>query len=400
MFFHYNVRKKTIKFIVIIKKVILHSKTFIPTHSRIKNCRMNKLYKIPFYIVGCKLYRCLGLPRLLPISLTLSVTERCNSMCKTCNLWKTPSGKEFTVEEWKKFFKKLGDSVVWLTFSGGNQFLRDDFYEIVNHAVELTRPCLINIPLSSLDVSGTVKQVTKILEHSSTPLVVNISLDGVEGVHNFLRGRKDSFRATIEVFKQLKKLKKTFPQLSVCFNTVVSDHNIDSLDDVYKLVSSLQPDYWMLEPFQCRAEFKNLGENPSLDYQKLFLKLKSFNLGKKSRFNGLLKVKHIIRQAYYHFVEKTLLEDKAVMPCYASISSVRISPQGDVWQCGTKGDVLGSLRESDYDLKKILFSKKAGLVRREIKEKKCSCIQCNAFYTNLLCNPEDFIKHFFAKPQS
>ncbi|MDP2907265.1 MAG: radical SAM protein [Nanoarchaeota archaeon] len=358
---------------------------------------MNKLYKIPFYTIGYKLYKCLGLPRLLPISLTLSVTERCNSMCKTCNLWKTPSEKELSVEEWKKIFEKLGDSTAWLTFSGGDQFLRDDFYEIVNHAIELTRPCLINIPLSNIDVNGTVKQVTKILEHSNTPLVINISLDGVEEAHNFLRGRKDSFQATIELFKQLKNLKKPFPQLSVCFNTVVSSYNIDSLDEVYKLVSDLQPDYWMAEPFQCRAEFKNLGENPGLDYKKFFLKLKSFNLGEKSRFNGVLKVKHIIRQAYYHFVEKTFPENKSMMPCYASISSVRISPQGNVWQCGTKGDILGSLRESDYDLKKILFSKKAGLVRKDIKEKKCSCIQCNAFYTNLLCNPRYFIKYFFAK---
>lgn len=111
---------------------------------------MNKLYKLLFYTLGYKIYRSIGWPRLLPVSLTLYVTNRCNSRCKMCNLWKFPaSEKELTVGEWEKVFKSLGKSVIWVTFSGGNQVLRKDFYKIVNSAIKLTEPCLINLPLSN-----------------------------------------------------------------------------------------------------------------------------------------------------------------------------------------------------------------------------------------------------------
>lgn len=357
---------------------------------------MNKVYKLPFYILGYKLYRMFGWPKIFPISLTLSVTNRCNSRCKTCNLWKFPaSEKELTAIEWEKVFKSLCKSVMWVTFSGGNQFLRKDFYEIVNKAVSITQPCFVNIPLSNLDVDKTLEQITKILTHSNTSMIVNVSLDGTKDTHNLLRGRKNSFHATIETFHKLKRLKKAFPQLSVCFNTVISDHNINTLDRLHKLVLDLQPDYWTLEPFQNRAEFKNVDEKILLDYKEVFSKIKSFQQDKK--LHKWLKLKDSIRSVYYFFSEKTLANDKEIIPCYAGIASISISPSGNVWQCGTKCDTFGSLREASYDTSKVFFSKKADEIRKDIKNTGCYCIQCNAFYTNILCNPQYFIKHFFAK---
>jgi MoaA/NifB/PqqE/SkfB family radical SAM enzyme len=357
---------------------------------------MKKLYKIPFQILGYKLYRTLGWPKILPLSLVLSVTNKCNSRCKTCNLWKTSYlKKELTVEEWEKIFERLDNSVVWLTFSGGDQFLRTDFYEIVNLATDIAKPRLINIPLSNRNADKTVKQITKILKHSKVPLMINLSLDGTEQMHNFLRGRNNSFQSTIETFQQLKKLKKDFSQLFVCFNTVVSRHNISSLKNIRDLILELKPDYWMLEPVQCRVEFNNLKENVCLNYPDLFQKIKNFNY--KSTSKKILSVKHMIRNVYYHFAEKTLLENKVVIPCYAAIASVQISPEGYVWQCGTKGDVLGNLRESDYEFKKIFFSKKADMIRKRIKEDKCFCIQCNSLYTSLMCNPSTFAEYLSNK---
>lgn len=360
---------------------------------------MKELYKLPFYILGYKLYRILHFPKLLPISLTLSVTNRCNSRCRTCNLWRAslhPPKGEFTVGEWKKFFKSLDKSVIWLTFSGGNQFLRKDFYKIVNHAIALTKPYLVNIPLSNRDVDETIKQITKILKCNKTPLMVNISLDGTEEVHDYLRGKKDSFQATIRTFQELKELKKRFPQLFLCFNTVVSQHNINLLDPLQELILDLQPDYWTLEPFQCRAEFKNLGEKSELDYEDLFLKIKNLN-SQKTKSHNLLKTKNIIRQVYYYFAQKTLFKNKRILPCYAAIASVQISPEGYVWECGTKSNVLGNLRESSYNLRKILFSKEADKIKKQIKEEKCFCVQCNCFYTNLICNPSFFAKYFLMR---
>lgn len=339
------------------------------------------------------MYRRTGWPKLLPVNLTLSVTNNCDFRCKTCYKWKVASSKkEFSSDEWKKVFKSLDKSVMWLTFSGGNQFLRKDFYKIVNHAVSITKPCLINIPVSNQNTKDTIKQLTIILKHSKTPLMINLSLDGDKSIHDSLRGRKNSFCTTIDTFKKLKKLKKTHKQLSVCFHTIVSEYNIDALDKIRELVSKLQPDYWAFEPLQRRAEFYNTKKCISLDYRRVFSKIEKLRLNKDAS-GGMIGIKDVTKQVYYYFAEKTLQENKSVLPCYTSIASVQISPEGDVFECSTNCTILGNLRESGYDFKKIFFGQKADSVRKKIKDEKCFCIQCNSFYTNLMCNPKFFLEY-------
>ena len=77
------------------------------------------LPRLPLYAA---FYR-LGQPRLLPFSLVVSVSYRCNSRCKTCGVWRIPS-EELTVDEWRKVFSHLGRAPFYLTFTGGEPFLQ------------------------------------------------------------------------------------------------------------------------------------------------------------------------------------------------------------------------------------------------------------------------------------
>jgi len=49
-----------------------------------------------------------------------------------------------------------------------------------------------------------------------------------------------------------------------------------------------------------------------------------------------------------------------------------------------RADNLGSLRDHDYDFKKIWFGEKIKEVRRSIAAKECHCPLANASYTNML----------------
>src|SRR5260370_5786160 len=46
----------------------------------------------------------LGKPLALPMNLTISVSYRCNSRCKTCNVWQRPND-DFTLEEYDRTFR-------------------------------------------------------------------------------------------------------------------------------------------------------------------------------------------------------------------------------------------------------------------------------------------------------
>ena len=62
--------------------------------------------------------------------MVISISYRCNSKCRTCDVWRKPND-DLTLEEWDKVFQKLGRSPVYMTFTGGEPFLRDDLDQMV-----------------------------------------------------------------------------------------------------------------------------------------------------------------------------------------------------------------------------------------------------------------------------
>src|SRR3972149_1169181 len=120
---------------------------------------LSVLLKIPFF----KLFRKFGLPGMLPISYTVSLTYRCNSRCKTCNIYSRNSD-ELSVEEYERAFLSIGKSPHWITFSGGEPFLRRDIADICIKAYELCSPRIINIPTNGILSDKIVKDVKHILD--------------------------------------------------------------------------------------------------------------------------------------------------------------------------------------------------------------------------------------------
>ena len=60
--------------------------------------------KTPLY----KSFRRFGFPRAHPLNFTVGVSNKCNSRCKTCNIYKKDV-KEFNLEEFDKTFKNNYD---------------------------------------------------------------------------------------------------------------------------------------------------------------------------------------------------------------------------------------------------------------------------------------------------
>src|SRR5277367_1200684 len=75
--------------------------------------------------------------RHLPWNVHIDLTYRCNERCVHCYLDHEDHG-EMTTAEIKGVLDQLADAgVFFLTFSGGEVFLRRDFFEIVEYARRL-----------------------------------------------------------------------------------------------------------------------------------------------------------------------------------------------------------------------------------------------------------------------
>lgn len=349
-------------------------------------------------LLGYKTQQLLGFPMTKPMSLTVSVTQRCNSRCLTCNIWKDKraSGKhpELSLDEYDAIFKSLGNAVIWYTLSGGEPFLREDLVEIVRLIKRHSNPKVIIIPSNALLTNRIVKYTEEILKIilPGTSLIINLSFDGIGEKHDEIRGVPGNFSRFKETFFALKELKKSYPfELGV--HTVVSRFNVENLLIIFEYVKEhLAPDSYICEIAENREELLNTDENitPSIDlYEKSirpFQQEIKVSLLKNKGLTGLIQA---FRLRYYDYVITELKEKRRVIPCYAGQVSAQISPWGDVWPCcilAYKAD-MGNLRDFNLDFNKLWYAEKAVKVRREVYKGDCYCPMANVHYTNMALSP-------------
>ena len=94
-----------------------------------------------------------------PMSIVHFVTNRCNARCKHCFIdFDHPDifKGELTLEEIKKLTKTLGNSLFNVNLTGGEPFLRRDFFEIVEAYFK-------NTPIKSIYITsnGMYTDLTK-----------------------------------------------------------------------------------------------------------------------------------------------------------------------------------------------------------------------------------------------
>jgi MoaA/NifB/PqqE/SkfB family radical SAM enzyme len=336
--------------------------------------------KIPLY----KSFRKTGWPKVLPLNLTLNVTYLCPSRCQTCNIWKK-NVLEFTLEEWEKTLKSVGKSPYWLILSGGEPFLRNDLDELCRVAYENCRPKIINIPTNGFLFEIIPGKVEKILAACpDSQLVINLSLDGIREKHDAIRNLKNSFENLLKTYEALRKIKNR--RLTVGIHSVISKLNHKDIPEIYEFVKrELNPDSYITEIAEKRVELDNstLDVFPdSWQYEEAV----NFLIGQmeKEKAKGLSKITRALRKNYYALAKEIIQKEEQVLPCYAGFASAQITADGEVWPCCVRGTSMGSLRENNYDFKKIWFGKKAAEVRKSIKNKECHCPLASASYTNML----------------
>jgi len=346
----------------------------------------------------------------MPVTLTYSVTNMCQSRCKTCNLWKVyrdnPELKknELKIDEIEKIFKSIGH-IYFFNISGGEPFLRKDLAEIVDLACKYLTPGVIHTPTNALAPKLIEKKTRMILEImkenncSKIPFTIKPSFDGVGEKHDFIRGREGNFEKVLETLDRLKRLKEQYSNLDVNLGTVISRFNVDDIEEVSDYAHKLNVDSYINEIAEQRSELFTLSDpiTPSADQYENAVRYFSSVIKKDLKSKGALsRYTQAFRLVYYDIVTQTLRYKKQVIPCYAGISNVHINPYGEVWPCCVLGyqKPMGSLRspEANYDFMKIWQSERAKEVREYIRLENCHCPLANQAYSNILCNFTAMVK--------
>ncbi len=340
-----------------------------------------------------KSYRRFGFPRVLPMNMTISLTSKCNSLCKTCWIGRryrsNPkiSKNDLSLKEFEKIFKNMNYRLHWLILSGGEPFLRDDIVEICKLAYRHLKPKIIVIPTNGIvDCSSKVERILQICKQSK--VTINLSLDGIGKKHDEIRGIDKNFLRAMETYKNLKKLKK-YKNLELGVHTVVSKFNYRDIEEIYNfVVKNLKPDSYITEIAEERFELDSKGKGITPNYEE-YSKAIDFLI---SKIKDKKSIKQRFRLEYYKMVKEMLKKNRKVVDCYAGIASGHINFNGDVWFCCVNGGKIGNLRENNYDFRKIWFSKKAEEERKKIRKGNCFCPLASASYSNLMLDEKSVLK--------
>lgn len=345
-----------------------------------------------------------------PITLTYSVTNRCQSRCKTCNIWKvyrdnpTLKAKELTLDEIERIFKSM-DHVYFFNISGGEPFLRKDLPEIVDLACKYLKPKVIHTPTNGLAPNIIEANTIKILDImkkngcGNIPFTIKPSFDGIGIKHDEIRGVKGNFEKVIETYKKLVNLKEDYPNLHVSLGTVISKFNFSNITEIASYVKSLHPDSYINEIAEQRSELFTKDNPITPTDEEYELAIKKFSNDTKEiikQSRRLDRITQSFRLVYYNLVIEILRQKRQVIPCYAGSSNAHINPYGDVWPCCILGydKSMGNLRDVDFDFQKIWHSNQADHIRKYIKDGNCYCPLANQGYSNILCSPESMLKVF------
>jgi len=365
---------------------------------------------ILFYkVLGYKAFRHGLCKTPMPITLTYSVTNMCQSRCKTCNIWRVyidnPELKknELKIDEIKQVFQSIGH-LFFFNISGGEPFLRKDLVEIVDSACKYLTPDVIHTPTNALAPKLIEKRTIEILEvmkenKHEVPFTVKPSFDGIGKKHDEIRGVEGNFEKVLDTLSRLKEISKEYPNLYVNIGTVISNFNFDDIIEISDYAHKLDVDSYINEIAEQRSELFTMNEpiTPPVEKYEQAIEYFSNEIRKDLKSKSKLS-RHTqsFRLIYYDNVIRTLREKRQVLPCYAGISNVHINPYGEVWACCILGydKPMGDLREVNFDFKRVWHSKQAEDVRRYIKDGNCYCPLANQAYSNILCDGRSMVKVF------
>ena len=261
----------------------------------------------------------------VPFSVQLDLTYRCNEQCVPCYLDHDDHG-EMTTVEIKRLLKEMAEAGVFiLTLSGGEIFMRKDFFEILEYARELT----FCIKLKTNAVLIREAQAARLRDLGVESIQVSI-YSGRPEVHDAITKVAGSFRRSVAAIRFLRA-----QGLKVVIANVLMTENMRDHHGVRVLADELGVKY-TLDP----------TITPMMDGDRSILDLKA----------GVSELHTLFRdEAYISNVDEFCAPPPAPdadsmnsLPCSAGHTACYVSPYGEFYPCVQFPLSCGNVRQQRF----------------------------------------------------
>jgi radical SAM protein with 4Fe4S-binding SPASM domain len=261
----------------------------------------------------------------VPISVHMDVTYRCNERCVHCYLDHDDQG-EMTTAEIKGVLDQLAEAgVFFLTFSGGEVFMRRDFFEILEYA----RRLMFNVKIKTNAVMIHESEARRIRDLGVDTIQISVYSHKAE-VHDAITKLPGSFDRSIKAIRFMRE-----QGLKVTIANVLMTWNRHDSDGVQELAVSLGAHY-TLDP----------TITPMMDGNTSVLSLRIAGDELPSVFANPKLVPNM--EEFCAPPKPVTDDDMEGYSCSAGHSFCYISPYGDVFPCVQFPLPTGNIRQQKF----------------------------------------------------
>jgi radical SAM protein with 4Fe4S-binding SPASM domain len=273
--------------------------------------------------------------RHLPFSVHLDLTYRCNERCVHCYLDHEDYG-EMTTEEVKRVLDELADAgTLFLTLSGGEIFLRQDFFELLEYA----RALHFDLSLKTNALLITPERARKLKEFGVRKIQVSIYSSDPE-IHDGITMVPGSLRRSIEAMRLVKSL-----GLVVTIACPIMKQNLMAYRSVLSLAEELDVPYVLDLTITPMIDGNHSTVNHRVKAQDLLPVLQDSKLNPKLRISP----KDSVSSDSAVSSGMPLPAESDDLPCSAGHNTCYISPYGEVFPCVQLPVAAGNVRQKKFE---------------------------------------------------
>ena len=315
---------------------------------------------------------------LKPTVVSLSVTNRCNSHCTMCNIWKRvkdiPDIKSLELSENEiidLLSRPLFSELVEIDLTGGEPHLRDDLVDIALGTGRLKNSSLPDLRSIIITSNGLLPQkiisnyhrILEGLRDTNLDLISVASIDGIGETHDLIRGTRGAYELASKTISGLLELRKEYPNYFIGIKTTVLPDNVHALDAILDLALEKNLFHIISPVFFTETRFRNIDRREALRlgpdvHQELsqFYSRNEFNTG-----------------YFYSKLRSFLTAGRKQWSCTAFYNYLFIEFDGKVYPCELISEPIGDVRKQDLD--DIWNSNPARYWRKSIGKLEC-CQKC------------------------
>lgn len=293
----------------------------------------------------------------LPTDASIILTYRCPMRCKMCNIWKNPTerNKELIADD-----LKILPHLKFVNLTGGEPFIREDLEQIVEECYRHTNRIVIS-------TSGWFEERVVALAKKFPRIGIRISIEGLSGKNDELRGRDGGFDKGLRTLLRLKEMGVK----DIGFGCTVSNNNSKDMLYLYQLSKSMGLEF-------ATAAFHNSfyfhkDDNEITNKEEVcrdFEQLIEWQLKERHPKSWF--------RAWFNMGLVNYIEGgRRMLPCEAGTANFFIDPTGEVYPCNGMEkkywiESMGNIHEAT-DFSSLWNSPQAEKVRAMVRRCPKNC---------------------------